>query len=455
MSGEVLVLDDELNIRKILTAMLEAESYVVHAVATLTEAKEKLKGGKIQAVLSDLRLTREDGLQLLKWVRDEQLSVPVIILTAHGTIDSAVDAMKQGAFDYLSKPFDRGELISVIKKAVLSYKFQSEEIKNWRAAGSDIPMIGESPKMLKLYSILDKVAVSDSTVLILGESGTGKELIAAALHERGRRKQGPFIKISCAAIPASLMESELFGHERGAFTGAISSKPGRFELADGGTLFLDEIGEMSVEMQVKLLRVLQEKSFERVGGLRTLTVDVRLITATNRDLEKEVREGRFRSDLFYRLNVVPLSLPPLRDRPDDIPRLAAFFLMKIGDRMGKKSLTMQPETLELLKQYPWPGNIRQLENVIERVIVLNEGGSITPEQLPEEILEFEELRFSERQIIAGGSLKDIVKDVTRRIEKKAIEEALVETQNNVTEAARKLNISRKGLQLKMKELGLR
>ncbi|MSP18489.1 MAG: sigma-54-dependent Fis family transcriptional regulator [Bdellovibrionales bacterium] len=455
MSGEVLVLDDELNIRRILTAMLEAEKYVVHAVATITEAKEKLKSGKIQAVLSDLRLTREDGLQLLKWVRDEQLSVPVIILTAHGTIDSAVDAMKQGAFDYLSKPFDRGELISVIKKAVLSYKFQSEEIKNWRAAGSDVPMIGESPKMLKLYSILDKVAVSDSTVLILGESGTGKELIAAALHERSRRRQGPFIKISCAAIPATLMESELFGHERGAFTGAISSKPGRFELADGGTLFLDEIGEMSVEMQVKLLRVLQEKRFERVGGLRTLTVDVRLITATNKDLEKEVREERFRSDLFYRLNVVPLSLPPLRDRPDDIPRLAAFFLMKIGDRMGKTSLTMQPETLELLIQYPWPGNIRQLENVIERVIVLSEGGSITPEQLPEEILEFEELRFSERQIIAGGSLKDIVKDVTRRIEKKAIEEALVETQNNVTEAARKLNISRKGLQLKMKELGLR
>lgn len=374
MSTEVLVLDDELNIRKILSAMLEAEGYLVHLAATIAEAKEKLRTQKIQAVLSDLRLNREDGLQLLKWVRDEQVSVPIIILTAHGTIDSAVDAMKQGAFDYLSKPFDRAELVRVIKKAVLSFKFQNEELKNWKFAGNQLPMIGETPKMLKIYGMLDKIAASDSTVLILGESGTGKELIAAALHERSPRSSQPFIKINCAAIPDTLMESELFGHERGAFTGAVSSKPGRFELADKGTLFLDEIGEMSVEMQVKLLRVLQEKSFERVGGLRTHTVDVRLIAATNKDLEKEVREGRFRNNLFYRLNVVPIELPPLRERPEDIPRLVAFFLQKIGDRMKKTPAVMQPEALELLMQYPWPGNIRQLENVVERVMVLNEGG---------------------------------------------------------------------------------
>jgi transcriptional regulator with PAS, ATPase and Fis domain len=316
-------------------------------------------------------------------------------------------------------------------------------------------MIGETPKMLKLYGMLDKVAASDSTVLILGESGTGKELIAAAIHERSSRAKGSFIKINCAAIPENLMESELFGHERGAFTGAISSKPGRFELADNGTLFLDEIAEMSVEMQVKLLRVLQEKSFERVGGVRTLNVDVRLIAATNRNLEKEVKEGRFRNDLFYRLNVVPLELPPLRERPEDIPRLIAFFLKKMGDRMKKDPPMLQPETLELLVQYPWPGNIRQLENVIERVMVLNGGGAVTPDQLPEEILEFEEQKFVERQAISAGSLKELVKDATRRIEKKAIEEALQETQNNVTQAARRLNISRKGLQLKMKELGIR
>jgi len=394
-------------------------------------------------------------LQLLKWAREEQSSLPVIILTAHGSIDSAVDAMKQGAFDYLSKPFDRIELARVIKKAVLSFKVQSEELKNWNSSESPHPMIGETPKMLKLYGMLDKVASSDSTVLILGESGTGKELIAGAIHERSSRAKGPFIKINCAAIAENLMESELFGHERGAFTGAISSKPGRFELADNGTLFLDEIAEMSVEMQVKLLRVLQEKSFERVGGVRTLNVDVRLIAATNRDLDKEIREGRFRNDLFYRLNVVPLELPPLRERPEDIPRLIVFFLKKMGDRMKKDPPVLQPETLELLVQYPWPGNIRQLENVIERVMVLNGGGAVTAEQLPEEILEFEEQRFVERQATSTGSLKELVKDATRRIEKKAIEEALQETQNNVTQAARRLNISRKGLQLKMKELGIR
>jgi DNA-binding NtrC family response regulator len=455
MSTEILVLDDEINIRKILSAMLEAEGYLVHAVGTIAQAKEIIKQGKIEAILSDLRLTREDGVQLLKWVREEKSSIPVIILTAHGTIDSAVDAMKQGAFDYLSKPFDRIELARVIKKAVLSFKVQSEELKNWNSSESVHPMIGETPKMLKLYGMLDKVAASDSTVLILGESGTGKELIAAAIHERSSRAKGSFIKINCAAIPENLMESELFGHERGAFTGAISSKPGRFELADNGTLFLDEIAEMSVEMQVKLLRVLQEKSFERVGGVRTLNVDVRLIAATNRNLEKEVKEGRFRNDLFYRLNVVPLELPPLRERPEDIPRLIAFFLKKMGDRMKKDPPMLQPETLELLVQYPWPGNIRQLENVIERVMVLNGGGAVTPDQLPEEILEFEEQKFVERQAISAGSLKELVKDATRRIEKKAIEEALQETQNNVTQAARRLNISRKGLQLKMKELGIR
>ncbi|MBM4315913.1 MAG: sigma-54-dependent Fis family transcriptional regulator [Deltaproteobacteria bacterium] len=455
MNAEVLVLDDEINIRKIVSAMLEAEGYVVHSVGTITQAKEIIKQGRVEAVLCDLRLTREDGLQLLKWVREEQSSLPVIILTAHGSIDSAVDAMKQGAFDYLSKPFDRIELARVIKKAVLSFKVQSEELKNWNSSESPHPMIGETPKMLKLYGMLDKVASSDSTVLILGESGTGKELIAGAIHERSSRAKGPFIKINCAAIAENLMESELFGHERGAFTGAISSKPGRFELADNGTLFLDEIAEMSVEMQVKLLRVLQEKSFERVGGVRTLNVDVRLIAATNRDLDKEIREGRFRNDLFYRLNVVPLELPPLRERPEDIPRLIVFFLKKMGDRMKKDPPVLQPETLELLVQYPWPGNIRQLENVIERVMVLNGGGAVTAEQLPEEILEFEEQRFVERQATSAGSLKELVKDATRRIEKKAIEEALQETQNNVTQAARRLNISRKGLQLKMKELGIR
>lgn len=455
MSARVLVVDDEANIRKILSTMLAQEGYQVLEAANLTVAKDFLRAGDVSVVLTDLKLEREDGLTLLRWIRDEGFPAPVIILTAHGTVDSAVDAMKQGAFDYLSKPFDRTELVRVIKKAVLTYEFQSSHgVKSWGNNPASFPMVGKNEKMLKIGHLIEKVAPTDATVLISGESGTGKELIAQALHERSQRVKGPFIKINCAAIPGTLMESELFGYERGAFTGAVTSKPGRFELADGGTLFLDEVGEMSVEMQVKLLRVLQDKSFERIGGLRTLTVDVRLITATNKDLEAEVKAGRFRGDLFYRLNVVPVSLPPLRERAGDIPLLVGYFVKKFAERLKRTAPTLHPEVLELLTQFPWPGNIRQLENVMERTIVMNDGGMITPEQLPEEILDFEEERFF-ANMPGGGSLKEQVKEATRRIEKKAIEEALQETSQNVTQAARKLNISRKGLQLKMKELGLR
>jgi len=453
MGAHILIVEDEANIRKILSTMLQAEGYETSERESLGGAKESLKAKLPDVILSDLRLGREDGSQLLRWLRDEGISIPFIILTAHGTVDSAVDAMKQGAFDYLSKPFERAELVRVIQKAVLTGQYQNHSaVKSWTTDPGQFPMVGRDEKMRKIGGLIDKVAPTDSTVLITGESGTGKELIAQALHERSARAKGPFIKINCAAIPGTLMESELFGYERGAFTGAVGAKPGRFELADGGTFFLDEVAEMGVEMQVKLLRVLQDKSFERVGGIRTLTVDVRLITATNKDLESEVKAGRFRSDLFYRLNVVPISLPPLRERAGDIPLLAAYFVSKFAEKLKKPVPVVAAETLELLTQFPWPGNIRQLENVIERLIVMNETGSITPEQLPDEILDFEEERFFATQ---GGTLKEQVREVTRRIETRAIEEALAETGNNVTQAARKLNISRKGLQLKMKELGLR
>lgn len=456
MQPNVLIVDDEENIRRILEAMLVAEGYRVLSARNIAQAREFLKHDTVQVVLSDLKLDREDGLSLLRWIREENFAAPVIILTAHGTVDSAVDAMKQGAFDYLSKPFERSELTRTIHKAVLTYQFQSQSaLQSTVPTVGGFPMIGQNEKMLKIYALTEKVASTDATVLITGESGTGKELIAQMLHERSPRKNQAFIKINCAAIPSTLMESELFGYEKGAFTGAVGSKPGRFELADGGTLFLDEIGEMSVEMQVKLLRVLQDKRFERVGGLRTIEVDVRLITATNKDLESEVKEGRFRQDLFYRLNVVPVALPPLRARPDDIPPLAAFFVKKFSEKLKKSTPTLPAESLELLAQFPWPGNIRQLEHVIERLMVMNEGAAISPEHLPDDILEYEEQRFLEMQGSGGGSLKEQVKEATRRIEKRAIEEALVETSNNVTQAARRLNISRKGLQLKMKELGLR
>lgn len=453
-SARLLVIDDEENIRKILCAMLRAEGYEVVAVATLPEAKESLKGSRFDVVLTDLRLRREDGMAILKWVRDERLGLPVIILTAHGTVDSAVDAMKQGAFDYVSKPFERSELLRVIGKAVLTSQYQSRNfVKSQEADPEGFPMIGNHQKMRKVFEVIQKVAHTSSTVLISGESGTGKELVAQAIHDKSGRAGGPFIKINCAAIPATLMESELFGYERGAFTGAVTSKPGRFELADKGTLFLDEVGEMSVEMQVKLLRVLQEQRFERVGGIRTIEVDVRLITATNKDLVEEVKAGRFRDDLFYRLNVVPIDLPPLRERPTDIPLLIADFVKKFSARLSKPAPSVTPEALELLTQFPWPGNIRQLENVVERFLVMCDGETILPEHLPEEILEYEERRFLESQT-GGTSLKERVRDATRLIERKAIIEALEATAFNVTQAARNLNISRKGLQLKMKELGI-
>lgn len=451
---KVLVLDDEENLRKILSSMLSISGHSVLTCAKIAEAKEKILNDSIEVVLTDMKLHHEDGLQLLKWVKEERLPIPMIVLTAHGTVDTAVDAMKQGAFDYLSKPFERSELLRVVEKAGVTFRYQKHSSLGSVASGALFPMIGDSPQMKKIYSVLEKVAPSDSNVLIMGESGTGKELIAQALHDLSPRKDEAFIKINCAAIPETLMESELFGYERGAFTGAVGSKPGRFELAEGGTLFLDEVAEMSTEMQVKLLRVLQDKTFERVGGIRTLKMNVRLVTATNKNLDEEVARGTFRKDLYYRLNVVPISLPPLRERAHDIPHLVASFVKKFSEQMKKPAPTLSPETLELLLQFQWPGNIRQLENVIERLIVLDETGVITPDHLPEEILEFEEERFL-KQKIAIGSLKEIVKDATRKIEKKAIEDALQETENNVTQAARKLDISRKGLQLKMKELGLR
>ncbi|MBI3294288.1 MAG: sigma-54-dependent Fis family transcriptional regulator [Deltaproteobacteria bacterium] len=454
MDAKILVLDDEENIRKILTAMLTSEGFSVLSARTVNDAREILRREPVQVVLSDLKLEREDGLALLRWVVAERLPIPFIILTAHGTVDSAVDSLKMGAFDYLAKPFEKNELIRVIGKAVKTYAFHSSQ--SIRTTHSErYPMIGKHALLMKVFQVIDKVASTESTIFITGESGTGKELIAQALHDRSTRHNGPFIKINCAAIPPTLMESELFGHERGAFTGAIAAKPGRFELADGGTLFLDEIGEMNIEMQVKLLRVLQDKCFERVGGVRTLKVDVRLVTATNRDLEADVRDGRFRNDLFYRLNVVPIHLPPLRERPDDIPLLVGFFVKKMAEQLKRAPCTVSPEALELLSQFPWPGNIRQLENAIERMVVMNETGAITPEELPDDVLEFEEKRFLLSQAAAGGSLKDRVKDATRVVETKMIEDALMKTSGNVTQAARHLNLSRKGLQLKMKELGLR
>jgi two-component system response regulator AtoC len=454
MATRILIADDELNIRKVLAATLRREGYEVLTAKDGEEAIDLLGSGKVQVVVTDLKMPNVDGIELLRHVQRNHPQVPVIIITAHGSIDNAVEALKNGALDYVTKPFDKAELINIITKAVKTESLAAKDLQVGPEAGR-YKMIGQTKVMQALYDIIDKVADTPSTVLITGESGTGKELIAAALHYKSSRSDRPFIKINCAAIPRELMETELFGHQKGAFTGAVNSKPGRFELADEGTLFLDEIAEIPVEMQVKLLRALQEKEFERVGGISTLRVDVRLVVATNRNLQKEIEEGRFREDLFYRLNVVPISLPPLRARAQDIPLLVDFFITKYNTKLNRQVRGIAPEALTLITNYRWPGNIRELENVIERCILFTDGKEIQPANLPEDLLERSSPVPSAANMSDEASMKAIVKKATAELEKDLIVAALAETSGNVTQAAKRLKISRKSLQNKMKEFGLR
>jgi DNA-binding NtrC family response regulator len=418
-----------------------------------------------------------DGMGLLRKLSVDYPDVPVVMITAHGSVENAVEAVKLGAFDYLEKPFDQEQIHQIVAKAMRTHMLAGRDARpEDTATHGRFRLVGESPAIRQIYAVVEKVADTPSTVLITGESGTGKELVARALHDNSSRRAGPFIKINCAAIPKTLMESELFGYEKGAFTGAVGSKPGRFELAHGGTLFLDEIGEIPVEMQVKLLRVLQESEFERVGGIKTIKVDVRLLTATNRDLAAEIASGSFRDDLYYRLNVVPIHLPALRERRQDIPLLVDHFIARFNDRLKKQITGVEPAAVERLVAHNWPGNIRELENVIERTILFCEGPQIRLEDLPAERAGVP-LSSSQPELAAiaapvppvaspapsaappvgeeVGSLKEAVRVETERVERELIQRALDETGGNVTQAARKLQISRKSLQTKMKELGLR
>ncbi len=346
--AHVLIVDDEVNIRRVLAAMLKREGYEVTTAADGEQALAVLQKTPVHVVVTDLVMPRMGGMELLRRVALDFPDVPVIVITAHGSVDSAVAALKAGAFDYITKPFEQDELKNVIAKAARAHDLERQNVHANFTDGDRPPLVGESPGMKAIYDIVAKVADSPSTVLITGESGTGKELIAKALHRGSSRRDKPLIKVNCAAIPKDLVESELFGYEKGAFTGAVGSKPGRFELADGGTLFLDEIGEMPVEMQVKLLRALQESEFERVGGIKTIHVDVRLIAATNRDLKQLIADGKFREDLYYRLAVVPIELPPLRERREDIPLLVRHFIQKYDERLGKRVEGIEDDALQLL-----------------------------------------------------------------------------------------------------------
>jgi nitrogen regulation protein NR(I) len=460
---QVLIVDDEPNLRKILSAQLSRDGYEVMTAEDGEQGLALLKEHHIDLVITDLKMPKVDGMTLLRRALELEPELPIVLITAHGTIDTAVEALKSGAFDFVTKPFDKDEVRQIVAKALRTRELRGADATPVETGrGVRFGIIGDSPGITDLYAVLERVADTPTTVLITGESGTGKELVARALHEHSSRKDKPFIKVNCAAIPKELIESELFGYERGAFTGAVSSKPGRFELANGGTLFLDEIGEIPIEMQVKLLRALQESEFERVGGIKTIRVDVRLVAATNRDLKKLIAGGTFREDLFYRLNVVPIRLPALRERTTDIPLLVEHFLVKFNERLKKKVEGTEPDASETLASYPWPGNIRELENVIERAVLFCDTAKVRASDLPPEIRGIQAManvplpEADLQAALAGeGGLKEHVKVAMSRLERELVSRALQQTTGNVTHAARLLKISRKGLQLKMKELGLR
>ena len=441
-TGRILVVDDEVNARTALAELLRDEGFEVETAADAFKALGKYEAFSPHVVVTDLKMPGMDGIDLVKKIRAGEDPAQVIVMTAFGAVSTAVEAMRAGAIDYLTKPLHFDELLVVLDKAFETAALRREtrqlraRVRDRVAPGN---IIGDAPPMQRVFEVIDQVAPSRATVMITGESGTGKELVANAIHQKSPRANGPFIKLHCAALAESLLESELFGHERGSFTGALARKDGRFSLADGGTLFLDEIGEISPAIQVKLLRFLQEHEFERVGGTQTIKVDVRVIAATNRNLQEEVAKGKFREDLFYRLNVVTLDMPPLRDRRSDIPALAKFFVDRYAKQNGKPLDTLTADALGLLTSYDWPGNVRELENAIERAVVLAPGPVIEARHLPPSVRPT--AKVSGAPEIPGATMADI--------EKYAILETLKATGGSTSKAAEMLGISVRTIQYRL------
>jgi len=463
MKGSLLIIDDEPDILLVMSANLKKEGYEVETAADGVEALRKLEGRDFDAIIVDHQMPRLTGMEFLDRLRSGHLSgpdrndVPVIVVTAYGTIEMAVKAMKVGAYSYLTKPIQYEDLSLQVKNAVERRRL-SREVENLRHEVEERyqfgNILGRNPQMQEIFQLIRTVAETDATVLIHGESGTGKELIARAIHYNSRRKDRPFVVVSCSALPETLLESELFGHEKGAFTGAIRQRIGRFEMADGGTVFLDEIGEMSMPVQLKLLRVLQELEFERVGGNQTVKVDVRVIAATHKDLHRAMSERLFREDLFYRLNVVPVKLPPLRERLDDAPLLAAHFLKKYSEKNQKRITSISPEALSALVRYSYPGNVRELENIIERAVIMEKGDTVN--------------RIDLRRVGAGGKFdvpfqmgsdlqpfRKMKTDVVERFEKEYFTQLLRLFSGNMTRAARHAGINIKNFHEKMARYGLK
>lgn len=460
-AASILVVDDESVIRSNLTRLLRLEGYVVNDAENPVLALECLQAEQYDLVLTDAVMPGGSGLDLIPAVKRLSPGTACIVMTGYGTIDMAVQAMKAGAFDFITKPYETERVRVAVKNALECRRLivENENLrKEVRRQYRPDSLIGSSPAIMEVQRLIGRVADTDSTVLILGESGTGKELVARALHYQNRTRPGPFVPVNCGAIPENLLESELFGHEKGAFTGAVAAHAGRFEVAHQGTLFLDEIGELSLAMQVKLLRVLQDKSFQRVGGAKTIAVDVRIIAATNRDLECAVEERRFREDLYYRLNVIPICVPPLHARLEDIPLLVQHFLDRLNQEKGAAVKGVAPEAMDKLKQYRWPGNIRELENLMERIVVLKKSGQIGVEDLPARILAAigapdAPLALSVEELVFPPEGVDLPK-ILDEFEWQVITKALDLSGGVKSRAAQLLGLNRTTLVEKMKKKGL-
>jgi len=451
----VLIVDDEKNYPPILSAVLQEEGFETLTAGSGQDALSQLENADVDLVLTDMKMPGMDGMSLLEQIKQKDPDLPVIMMTAHGTVDKAVEAMQKGAYSYLLKPFDNKRLVVFVNKAVNMYRV----VKDNRRLREDVSsryrfdnIIGKSKAMREVFRTIEKVAPASATVLIEGENGTGKELVAKAIHFNGPRREKPFVAVNCSALAETLLESELFGHEKGAFTGAVAMRKGRFEIADTGTLFLDEIGELSQNLQVKLLRVLQERVFERVGGMRPVTVDVRIIAATNKQLKKEVEAGRFREDLYYRLNVLHIPLPPLRDRREDIRLLVDFFIRKYAEERGSEVPIsgVDHDVARMLYDYGWPGNVRELENVIERAMILCPGGNITVNDLPKHFRQQANRTLDLGEIPSSAKLSETLV----MVEKALILRALKLSDNVQTRAAELLGIGKSGLSQKIKKFNL-
>lgn len=459
MESLVLIIDDEPAARYGMKRALEKEGYTIAEADSVRSAEQLLEKAAPSAVLLDVKLASESGLDYLPSLASRKEAPMVIIVTAHGSERLAIDAIRKGAYDYLAKPFDVDELRILVRNAVQAFQLRSENerLRNELAGTNTFgQLIGSAPAMTRVYSMIEKIAQTDVSVLITGESGTGKEVVAREIHARSRNRTGPFVALNCAAMPEDLIESELFGHEKGAFTGAAGKRVGKFEAADKGTLFLDEIGDMSLSTQAKVLRVLEDKKFQRLGSNETVSSDVRIISATNKDLKNEVEQSNFREDLYYRLCVVNINLPPLRQRKSDIPALVQAFCNRYSLTYRSEPVKVSKAALKVMLEYDWPGNVRQLRNLIERAVVLSDTDEITLDVLPEDMLSNEltekNLMQDLNNLTISASLN--FKEAKKEFERKYIEKCLDQTGGNITQAAAILGMHRQSLQHKIKELGL-